>query len=226
MSTEPAMIESTPSEVKHRVAVSGARLGILADIYEEETNLAVWQRQLTEELSKAAGLILDAQPNLQLSASTSAENIYEVLKEALGAEKQVTTLITDVVDLVEVFCRLFDLERVGLRLISLRRAMCPRFHVDNIPCRLLTTFHGDSTEWLAHDCVDRSKLGPGAGDKSDDQSGLFASFNDIQELRQGEVALLKGERWVGNEGAGLVHRSPQLKNVEKRLLLALDFPTQ
>ena len=59
-----------------------------------------------------------------------------------------------------------------------------------------------------------------------DLSGLFASFKDIQEIRQGEVALLKGEGWVGNEGAGLVHRSPQLKNNEKRLLLSLDFPTQ
>ena len=226
MSLEAPLIELTPPEIKHRVAVAGPRLGILADIYEEETNLAVWQRQLTDELSKAAGLILDAQPNLQLSASISSENIYEFLKEALGADKQVTTLITDIVDLVEMFCRLFDIESVGLRLISLKRAMCPRFHVDNIPCRLLTTFHGDSTEWLAHDCVDRSKLGPGAGGMPDDLSGLFASFKDIQEIHQGEVALLKGEGWVGNEGAGLVHRSPQLKNNEKRLLLSLDFPTQ
>ena len=226
MSLEAPLIELTPPDIKHRVAVAGPRLGILADIYEEETNLAVWQRQLTDELSKAAGLILDAQPNLQLSASISSENIYEFLKEALGADKQVTTLITDIVDLVEMFCRLFDIESVGLRLISLKRAMCPHFHVDNIPCRLLTTFHGDSTEWLAHDCVDRSKLGPGAGGMPDDLSGLFASFKDIQEIRQGEVALLKGEGWVGNEGAGLVHRSPQLKNNEKRLLLSLDFPTQ
>lgn len=29
--------------------------------------------------------------------------------------------------------------------------------------------------------------------------------------------------WQGNEGAGLVHRSPQLPNDNRRLLLTLDF---
>ncbi|WP_428354217.1 DUF1826 domain-containing protein [Methyloprofundus sp.] len=36
-------------------------------------------------------------------------------------------------------------------------------------------------------------------------------------------ALLKGERWEGNENAGLVHRSPAINEGERRLLLTLDF---
>jgi hypothetical protein len=35
--------------------------------------------------------------------------------------------------------------------------------------------------------------------------------------------LLKGERWQGNEGRGLVHRSPPLVAGERRLLLTLDW---
>jgi hypothetical protein len=34
---------------------------------------------------------------------------------------------------------------------------------------------------------------------------------------------LKGERWEGNENAGLVHRSPVLLSGERRLILTLDF---
>ncbi|WP_297291060.1 DUF1826 domain-containing protein [Oceanicoccus sp.] len=33
---------------------------------------------------------------------------------------------------------------------------------------------------------------------------------------------MKGELWEGNEGAGLVHRSPSLSAGERRLLLTLD----
>jgi hypothetical protein len=43
----------------------------------------------------------------------------------------------------------------------------------------------------------------------------------IQTLQAGDVALLKGENWQGNEGAGLVHRSPS--GQQGRLLLSLDW---
>ena len=62
--------------------------------------------------------------------------------------------------------------------------------------------------------------------KSDEQSGLFHNTSDIRQLSKGDVALLKGEFWHANEGAGLVHRSPaQPKNTisDSRLLLTFDF---
>jgi hypothetical protein len=100
--------------------------------------------------------------------------------------------------------------------------MCPRFHFDRIPCRLVTTYHGKATEWLPHRVVDRSKLGNGNQGQPDDKSGLFHHKNDIHRLKEGDVALLKGEKWQGNEGAGLVHRSPPVLSGEYRLLLTLD----
>ena len=45
----------------------------------------------------------------------------------------------------------------------------------------------------------------------------------IRHLACGDVALLKGEKWLGNEGAGLVHRSPSQGNGERRLILTLDW---
>ena len=101
--------------------------------------------------------------------------------------------------------------------------MCPRFHVDKVPCRLATTYSGNATEWLPHDRVDRSKLGPGSSGKPDAKSGLYSRNDDIQQLEIGDVALLKGESWIGNEEAGLVHRSPGLRAGTSRLLLTLDF---
>jgi len=105
----------------------------------------------------------------------------------------------------------------------LNKAMCPRFHVDQVPCRLVTTYHGVATQWLPNDLVDRSKLGRGSNGKPDSESGLYSHESDIEQLSSGDVALLKGERWSGNENAGLVHCSPVTSFNETRLLLTLDF---
>ena len=101
--------------------------------------------------------------------------------------------------------------------------MCPRFHVDRVPCRLLTTYLGVATEWLPHHNADRSRLGIGNQGKPDEESGIMNSDKDIKYLNQGDVALLKGEAWEGNEGSGLIHRSPTLDSNSRRLLLTIDF---
>lgn len=137
--------------------------------------------------------------------------------------KRKSFISDDVSELVEMFCCLFDLEQVGLRLTILDRAMCPKFHVDRVPCRLVSTYSGIATEWLPHSDVDRSKLGQGSLGLSDENSDLYRNKSDINQLFCGDVGLLKGESWVNNEGGGLVHRSPQLINGKKRLLLTLDF---
>ena len=86
----------------------------------------------------------------------------------------------------------------------------------------MTTYLGPGSEWLHHDAVDRSKLGLGSRGKSDLESGLIRTPQDIQQLNRGDVALLKGELWEGNEDAGLVHRSPGVAKGDLRLLVTLD----
>lgn len=100
--------------------------------------------------------------------------------------------------------------------------MCPRFHVDWIPYRLITTYRSVATEWLPHHLVDRSKLGANSNGVPDAVSGLYPLASDINQLQCGDVALLKGERWPNNEGAGLVHRSPNVPMGETRLVLTLN----
>jgi hypothetical protein len=50
--------------------------------------------------------------------------------------------VADVTWLVAAYTCLVGARRVGLRLRVLDGAMCPRFHVDNVPLRLLTTYAG------------------------------------------------------------------------------------
>ena len=210
------------SEIKVRRASQGSEPEILGDIYLEETNMVIWQRELSETLKNSVDIFAKANPTFQASMTVTPQTVLASISQSLGDTAQ-QELSENIAELVEMFCCLFELKRVGLRLTVLNRAMCPKFHIDRIPCRLVTTFQGIATEWLPHQAVDRQKLGLGSNGKLDSESGLYKAANDIQQLNCGEVALLKGELWEGNENAGLVHRSPALPTGESRLLLTLDF---
>ncbi len=207
---------------KHRFARAGTEASILTDIYEEASNLVIWQRSLTLELEQCIHRFIDAKPNFNCSMTLSPQQVEPALAEAM-VFKEAVLLRENIQELVDMFCCLFDLKRAGLRLSVLNKAMCPKFHVDRVPCRLITTFHGIATEWLAHEHVNRNKLGVNSMGVCDSASGIYQHKTQIQQISCGDVALLKGELWPDNEGAGLVHRSPTLNDDEKRLLLTLDF---
>ena len=170
---------------------------------------------------------MSVHPSLELSINAAPKAIPTHLIDLLGNlnidSAKASVLVEDVANLANMFCCLFDLKRTGLRLTALNKAMCPRFHVDRIPARLVTTYSGVATQWLAHEHVDRNMLGASNKGLADDVSGLYLQDSDVQQLNTGDVAILKGEYWEGNEEAGLVHRSPEVIGDHPRLLLTLDF---
>ena len=210
------------SEIKQRRAALGNDPRVLTNLYLEETNIAIWQRHLSQTLKQSVDAFIQSNPTFQLSMTVAPETVLSSVGESLGDSSQLE-LCENIAELTSMFCCLFELKRVGLRLTVLDRAMCPKFHVDKVPCRLITTFQGTATEWLPHHAVNREKLGIGSHGQPDDLSGLYQNSDDIQQLGCGDVGLLKGELWAGNENAGLVHRSPTLATGEQRLLLTLDF---
>ncbi|KPV90649.1 hypothetical protein AN395_03012 [Pseudoalteromonas sp. P1-30] len=223
----PITAQIKPTEQLHRRAAKDNNANILPHIYDQNTNIVIWQRDLEQALTNAVNTLISTNAIKPLELAVSHDDAFDKLVTALkpndNNRDETDALCKDITLLVEMFCCLFDLKRAGLRLKILDKPMCPRFHVDKIPCRLVTTYQGVATQWLNHSDVERSKLGTGNLGKPDEESGLFKSLNNINQLNQGDVALLKGEYWNGNEGAGLVHRSPPVAANEQRLLLTLDF---
>ena len=203
-------------------AASAEDIRVLSKIYNDDINIALWHRGDRCPDIEATRALIDVAPNLAVNSVTTPDKACADIERALPRQYS-GTLVEDIAELSEMFCVLFDLKRVGLRLTALEKAMCPRFHVDAVPCRLVTTYCGQGTQWLHHASVDRSKLGRGSRGLPDSESGVYGQASDIQNAQSGDVALLKGEAWVGNEGVGLVHRSPAISHGEKRLLLTLDF---
>ncbi len=178
---------------------------VLTEVLQDGVNLAVWQRQLPVHVADfaqvllslgqplAESLTLELQPDDDAPALRGLAAAYADLQGYEG-------FICDVRWLVVAYACLLDARRVGLRLRALEGAMCPRFHVDHVPARLICTYAGPGSEWLtAPDAV------------------------QVEQLSTGDVAVLKGERWLGNEGHGLVHRSPAVPAGQRRLMLTLDW---
>lgn len=192
----------------------------LTRILEDDVNLAVWQRQLPLHIADFAELLLSL--NEPLAESLCIELPDEDADPDLGAVaagfrdlEGYEGFIADLQWLVSAFACLLGARRVGLRLRVLDKAMCPRFHVDHVPVRLITTYGGIGSQWLKEGVMDREQLGQANAEPRD--------MANVQQLQSGDVALLKGEKWHGNEGFGLIHRSPQPAAGERRLLLTLDW---
>jgi len=204
-------------------AETGNDPSVLTSIYQDNTNIAIWQRQHQQALELYANEWSQHYSSHSLRLILSVKTITDQLDDLLPKLENKNLFLQDIVLLVDMFACLFDATEVGLRLTPLRKAMCPKFHVDNIPCRLVTTYGGIGTEWLLEQNIDRKRLGRGANGLPDNESGLLQGDKSIQQVSSQEIALLKGSGWIGNENHGLVHRSPALSSDQTRLLLTLDF---
>ncbi|PYD91049.1 DUF1826 domain-containing protein [Pseudomonas syringae pv. pisi] len=200
--------------------VQGATPDVLSEILQDGVNLALWQRQLPAHIEDFGALLLSMGEPLAESMTLEVQSgevepdlsaLVSGYSDLLGYQG----FIADVSWLVSAYACLLGAECVGLRLRVLDKAMCPRFHVDHVPVRLITTYGGVGSQWLHEGVMDRKQLGRLDAEPTD--------AAHIQQINSGEVALLKGERWHGNEGFGLIHRSPQLLRNERRLILTLDW---
>jgi len=196
---------------------------ILAGIYEPEVNLAVWQRGTQSAVNAHCKNILEGSQPVVLRAIIAADTMHDEPERVLPLGIARGPLGADIARLVDMFACLFELEKVGIRLMTLNNAMCPRFHVDRVYCRLLTTYGGPGTQWLRDTRLGRPwrdmLAAAEQGDKdAQEELGTCTESVDCQD-----VALLKGEAWPDNAGYGLVHRSPQVEPGRKRLLLTLDI---
>lgn len=181
----------------------------LADIFDPAMQVCSWQRTIDSNLNIYA----------TAAASHSTPKIMEVLNTGdrakladLPAVEGRELLRDDVALLTEILCELVDCPCVGVRYARVENAMCPRWHIDRVPIRMLCTYAGPGTEWLEDQGADKHKL-------SDPEIANGA----CQRAVSGEVVLLKGALWQGNAGFGAIHRSPAMAPGEQsRMLLTLD----
>lgn len=200
--------------------VCGVALETLTQVLDDDVNLAIWQRQLPAHIANFCAVLLSMDEPLSESLSVEIDDegsqpVLGCLARAYRDLDGYESFIADISWLVSAYACLLGAKRVGVRLRALDKAMCPRFHVDHVPVRLITTYAGIGSQWLEDSVIECGCLGLFDAEPVQEAA--------VQQIHCAEVALLKGEKWRGNEGRGLVHRSPALLNGERRLILTLDW---
>lgn len=199
----------------------------LSALYDRTTHLILWDRPVDERLSRFAAEVLAAH-DLRCENEVDVADLaaFDPLPPAVrvAAPAVAAAFTADVRDLCALFAELTGATRLGVRLVRLHGPMCPRFHTDLVGVRLLSTYHGAGTEWLAAEHVDRRFLGHRSEGRPDERSGLLRPGAVVQRVPALVVALLKGEAWPGQTGCGVVHRSPSTE--APRILLSIDVLAQ
>lgn len=207
-----AAAEQPAAEPRGTVVAAGDARA-LAEILRPDTSLAIWQRDMPKAFARGLKPLLAAAP-----FCVAAEDAPEAAVAAIGAALPVGApmeLWLDVLALGEFFAALIGQERIALRLEGITGPGCHRWHADAVGLRLLTTYRGPGTEWLAWPGGARTARGL-------DPAALPAT---PRRLATGDVAVFKGEGYPGNSGWGAIHRSPPAgPGMQARLLLCLDEP--
>lgn len=220
-----ACIALLPAPVATPRAVESDAIADLALIFQPEVNLCAVRRQVAPDLAGFVTRLLSGDWNFetQLRVAGDAAPVGRLLPGEVQALPGAGEWLDDVGYLIDLFRDLFGPDGVGLRLRTLGTSMCPRFHMDNVPVRLVCTYGGPGTEWLSEAAMNRDRLGHGAHGLPDGESGLLLDPQAIRALPPYAIGLMKGRKWAGDDGLGAVHRSPALTREQpRRLLLTLD----
>ena len=202
--------------------LSSERVGDFAAIYDEDVELISVDRSRSDALEDLKAQVFSLPYLVQArweqgpggaDSTAAATPVDESLPPSLDAAG-LATLQAEITAAGDMLCELLGCSHVGVRVTALRGPMCPRFHVDRVPCRLLITLGGGGTEWIPNPAVDRELFAD-----RDNQAPPLRTDGAIEQLAATNWSLLKGGAWDGSF-TGVVHRSPHQPG--ERLLLSLD----
>lgn len=112
--------------------------------------------------------------------------------------RQRAAVADDILSLVCGMLAVFSWPRVEVRLDLTDEQSCPKFHVDNVLVRLVTTYVGPGTEYVEMPAADT-----------------------VHRVAPGSLVLLKGHRHPTHADR-VLHRSPPMRPGTRRLCAAID----
>jgi hypothetical protein len=107
-------------------------------------------------------------------------------------------LAADITDLGLSFLEQFGIRTANLRIEMVQTQSCPKFHCDNVHVRMVTTYHGPTTEYQ------------------------FDGSETIHEAPLYGLVFLKGHKHPTHCDS-VHHRSPEVPSGTKRLCVVIDY---
>ena len=144
---------------------------------------------------------------------TCEEDILALLEDEISEDLKSSDFymqwVIDMAGVCNIFCETLATRTVGFCLATQRA--CQRYHIDNVPLRLLVTYYGRGTEWVPDTAVDRL-----AYDSGMPNDKILTNNNARKFLNAWDIAIFRG----GPDG--LLHRTPDAALNTPSILLRLD----
>ena len=180
-----------------------------------DSKLIIYERNAPQgSVSFFKNLIkIDFSVNAEISKFDTKNNIKSALSDVFSFEIKSSifyeTWINDITHLCKIFSDIQNTNSISMWLGSKRG--CKRYHIDNVPQRLLVTYSGEGTEWLPDDAGDKIAYLNGEPNEK-----ILKNSKKKQFVNEWDIAIFKG----GSEG--LLHRTPDSALNKHSILLRLD----
>lgn len=189
----------------------------LGAINHSATSLAIWERAVPSSVYDwLAALPHEVLPRGRVlvgldQIDSAVESLFECrqLQEWQAAQ----SLAQDITRLALLFAATSLSDEVDIRLDVIRHDACQKFHLDNVALRLVTTYTGESTQYVL----------PAFSARALEEQQAYTG--PLERLSDQAVAIFKGSRC--GSGNGVVHRSPPISDKNQtRLFLCINTPSQ
>jgi hypothetical protein len=174
-------------------AVRTSTVAGIEALFDPHVHLVVWER--TAELAAACATHWPATTG-RMMRTIRVDRLDPANVAATLSLPATAPVTADLLMLCDLFATLTGTDTLGIRVDITDRASCPRMHADHVTLRMMTTYRGPGTEWL--------------------QDG------ETEQASAGDVLLAKGDLWPGLRSGPCVHRSPEPRHGETRVLVTLD----
>lgn len=173
---------------------------VLARLTSDDSDIVVLAEERPEEFEFDIRPVVQSLPNFEKRTSLSLDQSHDVVSSALvemGLESE--QLESQMQRHIELFAKLFEQEKMEVRIELTDRQSCPKFHCDNVFVRMLVTYCGPTTEFI---------------DRQEPEIIFRAPLSS--------VVFLKGHKHPTYQDR-ILHRSPEFTNGVKRLTMILNF---
>ena len=120
----------------------------------------------------------------------------------------------DMAKICKIYCDILNTDAICFSLATSRS--CKRFHIDNVPIRLLVTYYGIGTEWIPSNACDYSAYYSGKNNNK-----IIKDISAIKFMNTWDIAIFKGNKFTGHK-KGILHRTPYAAHNYPSLLMRLD----
>lgn len=190
-------------------------LQALSDFQKRSDQLAIVARAPLEGADAFFQKLLQTPFNIigKVSKEKGVDDIKKILKSDIPIELRTNPFyevwVSDMADVCKHFCYTLGSDAISFCLATERG--CQRYHVDQVPMRLLVTYSGQGTEWLPDEAADR-----GAWANGDTNEHIVKNSSARQFMNPWDIALFRGGP------KGLLHRTPDAALNGPSILMRLD----